>query len=52
MAQRLRMLAALLEVLSSIPSNDHMVAQPSVMRSDALFWHTGAHTDRTLIYIK
>jgi hypothetical protein len=37
MAQRLRALPALPEVLSSIPSN-HMVAQLSVMRSDALFW--------------
>jgi hypothetical protein len=32
MAQRLRALTALPGVLSSIPSN-HMVAQPSVMRS-------------------
>ena len=38
MAQWLRALTVLPEVLSSIPSN-HMVAQqPSVTRSDALFW--------------
>jgi hypothetical protein len=38
MAQRLRALTALPEVLSSNPSN-HMVAQnPSVMRSNALSW--------------
>ena len=46
-------LAALLEVLSSIPSN-HMVAQnqPSVIGSDALFWHADVIAGRTLIYIK
>jgi hypothetical protein len=38
MAQWLRALTALPEVLSSIPSN-HMVAhKPSAMGSDALFW--------------
>jgi hypothetical protein len=38
MAQWLRALTALPEVLSLIPSN-HMVAhKKSVMRSDALFW--------------
>jgi hypothetical protein len=34
-AQRLRALTALPEVLSSVPSN-HMVAH--IMRSNALFW--------------
>jgi hypothetical protein len=52
MAQRLRALATLPEVLSSIPSN-HMVAlQPSTMGSDALFWHTGVYADKISIYIK
>ena len=37
MAWWLRALTALPEVLSSIPST-HMVVQPSVMGSDALFW--------------
>jgi hypothetical protein len=40
MTQRLRAVAALPEVLSSIPSN-HITeggSQPSVMGSDALFW--------------
>jgi hypothetical protein len=52
-AQRLRALTALPEVLSLIPSN-HMVADnPSVMRSDALFWPAGIHIGRKLydIYI-
>jgi hypothetical protein len=26
-------------------------SQPSVMGSDTLFWHTGVHAGRTLIYI-
>ena len=30
----------------------HGGSQPSVMGSDALFWHTGVHADRALIYIK
>ncbi|EGW08172.1 hypothetical protein I79_011582 [Cricetulus griseus] len=39
MAQRLSALAALPEVLSSIPSNHiHGDSQPSIMRSGALFW--------------
>jgi hypothetical protein len=37
MAQRLRALTALPEILSSIPSN-HMVAHSHVMGPDALFW--------------
>jgi hypothetical protein len=27
-------------------------SQPSVMGSDALFWHAGVYTDRTVIYLK
>jgi len=38
MAQQLRALNALLESLSSIPSQPHGGSQLSVMRSDALFW--------------
>jgi hypothetical protein len=30
----------------------HGGSQPSVMRSDALFWHAGVHADRALIYKK
>jgi hypothetical protein len=37
MAQWLRALIALSEVLSSVPST-HGGSWPSVMRSDALFW--------------
>jgi hypothetical protein len=50
MAQRLRALAALPEVLSSIPSN-YMVAH-NHLGSDALFWYAGIHADRALIYNK
>ena len=46
MAQ-LRALAALPEVLGSIPSNYTYSAQPAIMGSDALFWHA----DRVLLYI-
>jgi hypothetical protein len=45
MAQRLKVLSALPEVLSSIPSN-HMVT--SILRSGALFWATGILADRML----
>jgi hypothetical protein len=38
MAQWLRALTALPEVLSSIPSNHMGGSQPSVMGSDTLFW--------------
>jgi hypothetical protein len=51
MAQRLRALPALAEVLSSIPSN-RLVSQPSIMGSNALFWHTGINVNRALICIK
>ena len=47
MAQRLRALAALAEVLNSIPSN-HMETQSPIMRSGAFFWHAGIHAGRTL----
>jgi hypothetical protein len=30
----------------------HGGSQPSVMGSDALFWHAGVHADRALICIK
>ena len=42
MPQRLRALAALPEILSSIPSN-HVYddSQSSIARSGALFWHAG-----------
>jgi hypothetical protein len=43
--------AALPKVQNSIPSN-HMVAQPSIMGSDALFWHAGIRADRALIRLK
>ena len=46
MAQYLRALAAHPEVLSSVPSNSG--SQPSTMRSGALFWPAGRHTDRIL----
>ena len=39
-AQQVRAPAALLEVLSIDGS------QPSIMGSDALFWHTSVHADR------
>jgi hypothetical protein len=42
-------LAALPEVLSSVSSN-HMVAHN--LKCDALFWPTGVHAERALIYIK
>jgi hypothetical protein len=53
MAQWLRALTALPEVLSSNPNN-HMVAhkQPSVMGSDALFWCVSEDICSVLTYIK
>jgi hypothetical protein len=51
MAQQLRAPTALLEVISSIPSN-HMVLTTYLVSSDAFFWHYSVHEDRTLIYIK
>jgi len=38
MAQQLRALTALPEVLSSIPSNHMVTLNPSVTESNALFW--------------
>ena len=50
MAQRLRALAALSEVLSSILSaHIHGGSQASMMGSDALFWPAGMHADRVLM---
>jgi hypothetical protein len=51
MAKQLRALAALPEVLSSIPSNHMVGLQPFIMSSDVVSWHTGVYTDRTLIHI-
>jgi hypothetical protein len=39
MAQRFRALAALPEVLSTIPKQARGGSQPSVLGSDSLFWH-------------
>jgi hypothetical protein len=39
MTQRLRALAALPEILSSIPRIEHGGSQSSAMGSDALFWY-------------
>jgi hypothetical protein len=30
----------------------HSGSQPSVMRSDALFWHADVHADRAFVYLK
>lgn len=51
MAQCLRVLAILLEVWSSNPSN-HMTdgSQPSLMGSNPSFWHAGVRIDIKLIY--
>jgi hypothetical protein len=38
MAQRLRAMTALPEILNSVTRN-HDGSQPSVMKSDALFWY-------------
>jgi hypothetical protein len=43
MAQRVRALSALLEVLSSIPSN--MVAHNHLERHGALFWPASIHAE-------
>jgi hypothetical protein len=52
MAQWLRALTALPQVLSSIPSN-HMVApsQPSIMRSDALMPSSGVSEESYSVLI-
>ena len=46
MAQWLRALTALLEVLSSIPSNYLGTHNHLYLGSDALFWLAGVHADR------
>jgi hypothetical protein len=53
MAQRLRALAALREVLSSIPSN-HMVTHNHLNEvwSGALFWHAGIQQVECCIHNK
>ena len=48
MAQWLRALTTLPEVLSSIVTNHMGGSQPSIVSSDALFWYVGV--DRELIY--
>lgn len=48
MAERLRAPAALLEVLSSIPSKR---GSQSIMGSGVFFWHVGIYADRTLYII-
>jgi hypothetical protein len=49
-APKLRVAEALPELLSS--QQPHVGSQPSIMNSDALFWHAGVHAERTLTYIK
>jgi hypothetical protein len=48
MAQRLRVLAALPEILSSIPQQPHDGLQTSVIGSGALRWQADIHAGRTL----
>jgi hypothetical protein len=50
MAQWLRALAALPEVLSSIPSSQEFASIHN--GADILFCHAGVHADRAPIYIK
>ena len=50
MAQRLRALAALAEVLSS--QQPYGGSQPFVMRSFALFWPAGVHAARAVMHLK
>jgi hypothetical protein len=45
MAQRLRALAALLEILSSIPSKHMMAQNHHIMKSDDSFWYADVHAD-------
>lgn len=45
MAQQIRILAALPEVLRSIPTNRMMAHSHLIMKSDASFWHAGALAD-------
>jgi hypothetical protein len=48
MAQRLRAVSDLPEVLSSIPSNHMVTYSHHIMKSGALFWPAGTHAVRTL----
>ena len=48
MAQWLRALPALPKGPEFNSRQPHGGSQPSVMRSDALFWPAGIHTDRIL----
>ena len=48
MAQRLRALTALPEVLSSIPMQPYDGSQPFIMRFGALFWHAGIYAGRMI----
>ena len=51
MAQQLRALTVLPEILSSIPSN-HICSQPPLMRSDDLFWYVGSQQQCAHIHFK
>jgi hypothetical protein len=49
-AQQLRAVSALLEIMSSIPRN-HLVAQnQSILESDALFGHAGVYMQIQHLY--
>jgi hypothetical protein len=51
MAQQVRVLAACSSTGPEFYSHQpHGSPQPSVMGSDALFWHTDVHADRALIH--
>jgi hypothetical protein len=52
MAQQLRALTALPEVLSSTPSSHMVTHKPSIMGSDAVFWCLKTDTVSVLIQIK
>lgn len=47
MAQQLKALAALSEVLSSVLSTHSGSSQPSITGPGALFWHAGTRADST-----
>ena len=51
MAQWLRALVSSSKGPEFNSQQPHGGSQPSVMGSDALFWHAGVHADRALIYI-
>jgi hypothetical protein len=52
MAQWLRALAALSEILSSIPSNHMAAHEIDIMGSNVLFWCADRHADKAPIYIR